>query len=188
MLYLLGQCRMEVVRYTNDLEHAHCSCWWTTFWWLRWCIGVLDAWSKQYWGIDRSICCICLQRHRNCFCTKKMLVPIMMCQVHMYFKNITQQHQRSASNMLYFCMSNYGNSVKNLFYTSSCLFVKNNNSMKEFVSQKIFHCKPNLAKSRNLYGTSCVDNPPCPCRSINGNWKGLKVLLLLHIQIVIFWP
>ena len=57
-------------------------------------------------------------------------------------------------------MSNYGKSVNNLFYTSSCLFVKNNNSMREFVSQKIFHCKPNLAKSRNLYGTSCVDNPP----------------------------
>ena len=26
--------------------------------------------------------------------------------------------------------------------------------MREFVSKKIFHCKPNLAKSRNLYGTS----------------------------------
>ena len=34
--------------------------------------------------------------------------------------------------------------------------------MREFVSKKIFHCKPNLAKSRNLYGTSCVDNLPCP--------------------------
>ena len=48
--------------------------------------------------------------------------------------------------------------------------------MREFVSEKIFHCKPNLAKSlidpishqtksassRNLYSTPCADNPPCP--------------------------
>ena len=38
----------------------------------------------------------------------KMLLTIMICHVHMYFKNITQQHQRLASNMLQFCMSNYG--------------------------------------------------------------------------------
>ena len=31
-----------------------------------------------------------------------------------------------------------------------------------FVSEKIFHCKPNLAKSLNLYSTPCVDNLSCP--------------------------
>ena len=30
------------------------------------------------------------------------------------------------------------------------------------VSEKIFHCKPNLPKSTNLYSTSCVDNRSCP--------------------------
>ena len=31
-----------------------------------------------------------------------------------------------------------------------------------FVSEKIFHCKPNLAQSLNLYSTHCVDNLSCP--------------------------
>ena len=35
-----------------------------------------------------TICCICIQRHRNCFGTKKMLVTIMTCLVHMYSMNI----------------------------------------------------------------------------------------------------
>ena len=72
-------------------------------------------------------------------------------------------------------MSKYGKSVNNLFYTYSCLFVKNNNSMREFVSQKIFHCKPNLAKSRNLYSTSCADNLPCPCKK-GQNKKKMRAL------------
>ena len=83
-------------------------------------------------------------------------------------------------------MSKYGKSVNNLFYTYSCLFVKNNNSMREFVSQKIFHCKPNLAKSRNLYGTSCVDNPPCPylrkCTTLR--FSTITCLLSLHCGVM----
>ena len=31
-----------------------------------------------------------------------------------------------------------------------------------FVSEKIFHCKPNLAQSLNIYSTHCVDNLSCP--------------------------
>ena len=31
-----------------------------------------------------------------------------------------------------------------------------------FVSEKIFHFKPNLAQSLNLYSTHCVDNLSCP--------------------------
>ena len=48
-----------------------------------------------------------------------------------------------------------------------------------FVSEKIFHCKPNLAQSLNLYSTHCVDNLSCPWG--RSKWGWTKVLKQLHI-------
>ena len=110
-----------------------------------------------------TICCICIQRHRNCIWTKwKCPWPlwfVLYTCISRILLSSTNVQLPTCSNSV--CRT-IEKSVKNIFYISSCLFVKNNNSMREFVSEKIFHCKPNLAQSLNLYSTHCVDNLSCP--------------------------